>query len=108
MGATAAIPEMMVHTRRGVNYLFAGAPKRWKYVSFDNIRTEGAFEIGATRLSGRVTRVSVKANAAGIFRLANPWGGQAALQRSKGTMLLQGTILDIAMTIDERVELTEG
>jgi hypothetical protein len=108
MGATAAIPEMMVHTRRGVNYLFAGAPKRWKYVSFDNIRTEGAFEIGATRLSGRVTRVSVKANAAGIFRLANPWGGQAALQRSKGTMLLQGTILDIAMTIDERVELTAG
>jgi len=57
MGATAAIPEMMVHTRRGVNYLFAGAPKRWKHVSFDNIRTEGAFEIGATRVNGRVTGV---------------------------------------------------
>jgi hypothetical protein len=106
MGATAAIPEMMVHTRRGVNYLFAGAPKRWKHVSFDNIRTEGAFEIGATRLSGRVTRVSIKANAAGTFRLSNPWGGRAALQRSRGTSAVQGTVLEISMAADERVELT--
>ncbi len=106
MGATAAIPEMMVQTRRGVNYLFAGAPKRWKHVSFDNIRTEGAFEIGATRVNGRVIRVSVKANAPGLFRIANPWDGRAALQRSRGTSSMQGTVLDIAMTADERVEMT--
>ena len=106
MGVTAAIMEMLLHTRRSVNYLFSGAPKRWKNVSFDNVRTEGAFEVGATRMYGRVTRVSVKANAAGIFRLANPWSGKAAVQRLKGTSTLHGAILEIQLAADERVELT--
>ena len=106
MGATGAILEMLLHTRRGVNVLFCGAPQRWKYVSFDNIRTEGAFEVGATRRSGRVLRVSVKANAQGVFRLANPWNGKATLQRTKGATSVGGPVLEIAMAADERVELT--
>ena len=68
--------------------------------------TEGAFEVGATRRSGRVLRVSVKANAVGIFRLANPWAGKVALQRVKGTTTVQGAVLEISMAADERVELS--
>jgi alpha-L-fucosidase 2 len=108
MGVTGAILEMLLHTRRGVNLLFYGAPRRWKNVAFDNIRTEGAFEVGATRRNGRVLRVSVKANAPGVFRLANPWSGKVTLQRAKGASTIAGPILEIAMAADERVELTEG
>jgi alpha-L-fucosidase 2 len=106
MAVTGQILELLLSTRRGVNHLFAGAPQRWKYVSFDNIRTEGAFEVGATRRSGRVLRVSVKANAAGTFRLANPWSGRVSVQRAKGTASVQGAVLEIALAPDERVELT--
>jgi hypothetical protein len=52
--------------------------------------------------------VSVKANAQGVFRLANPWSGKAALQRAKGTATIAGPILEVPMIADERVELTEG
>jgi alpha-L-fucosidase 2 len=105
MAVTGQILELLLHTRRGISYLFCGAPQRWKNVSFDNIRTEGAFEVGATRRNGNVVRVSVKANAAGIFRLKNPWKGKAVLQRSKGSTSLQGDILDLSLATDERVEL---
>jgi alpha-L-fucosidase 2 len=106
LGATAAILEMLLCTRRGVNYLFSGAPQRWKNVSFDNIRTEGAFEVGATRRNGRVMRVSIKANAPGVFRLSNPWGGKVSIQRAKATTTAQGPLLEISCVADERVELS--
>ena len=106
MATTGQILELLLSTRRSVNFLFAGAPQRWKYVSFDNIRTEGAFEVGATRRNGKVIRVSVKANTAGVFRLANPWTGKAAVQRAKGLTASQGAVLEIQMAADERVELT--
>jgi hypothetical protein len=106
MAVTAQILELLLHTRHGVNYLFWGAPKRWKNVTFDNIRTEGAFEVSATRRNGRVLRVGVKANAAGTFLLANPWGGKVSLQRVKGTSTIQGAILEIALAADERIELS--
>jgi alpha-L-fucosidase 2 len=106
MAATGQILELLLHTRRGVNHLFGGAPQRWKNVSFDNIRTEGAFEVGATRRNGHVVRVSVKANTAGVFRLANPWGGKVSVQRAKGVSSVQGTVLEIPLTADERVEMS--
>jgi len=106
MATTGQILELLLSTRRGINYLFAGAPQRWRYVSFDNIRTEGAFEVGATRRNGQVLRVSVKANTAGTFRLANPWGGKVSVQRAKGATVVQAAVLEISLAADERVELT--
>ncbi|MBN1130602.1 MAG: glycoside hydrolase N-terminal domain-containing protein [Chitinispirillaceae bacterium] len=106
MAVTGQILELLLHTRRGVNHLFSGAPQRWKHVSFDNIRTEGAFEVGATRRNNVVTRVSVKANVAGTFRLANPWSAKVTVQRSKATSSAQGRVLEIQLAADERVELT--
>ncbi|MBN2037886.1 MAG: hypothetical protein JW768_14185 [Chitinispirillaceae bacterium] len=108
MAATGQILELLLHTRRGINYLFRGAPQRWRNVSFDNIRTEGAFEVGATRRDGRVTRVSIKANSAGIFRLENPWKGKVTLQHADGTATIQGMVLEIKLAADERVELTQA
>jgi hypothetical protein len=54
--------------------------------------------------------VTVKANAPGTFRLANPFtsnSGRVAIQRARGTSVQQGQILEIPMQADERVELTE-
>ncbi len=73
MGVTAAILDMLLHTRRGVNYIFAGVPARWQQVSFEGIRTEGAFLVSAVREQGFVREVRVHSEVGGIFRLANPW-----------------------------------
>jgi len=106
MGAAAAIMEMMVHTRRGVNYLFWGAPARWKNVTFERIRTEGGFEISGARRGNRIQKLVVKANAPGTIRIRNPWSSKVVLQRQNGSSAMQGDILEISLSADERVELT--
>jgi hypothetical protein len=73
MGATAAILDMLLHTRRGINYIFAGIPARWGDVTFEGIRTEGAFLVSATRENGIVREVHVQSEMGGLFQLANPW-----------------------------------
>ncbi len=73
MGVTAAILDMLLHTRRGVNHIFAGVPSRWANVAFEGIRTEGAFLVSASRENGVVREVRVHSEAGGTFRLANPW-----------------------------------
>lgn len=106
MAATAAILEMLIHTRRGVNYLFWGAPSRWKNISFENIRTEGAFEVSAYKAAGKVGRIVVKAHAPGVFKCANPWQGKVTLQRASGQSIVSGQILELPLSADEKIELT--
>jgi alpha-L-fucosidase 2 len=98
MGVTAAIMDVMLHTRRGVNHLFAGAPRRWKRVSFTGMLTEGAFLVGAERIDGVVTRVDVHSKAGGCFRLANPWADRATVVWAPDRQeAMRGAVLEIAM-----------
>lgn len=96
MSATAAVQEMLLHTRRGVTHLFRGAPSRWKDASFSSMCTDGAFLVSAARSNGVVSQVEVKSPAGGVFVLANPWEGRARLLRSgKPAEMLSGTVLQI-------------
>ncbi|MGI5868312.1 MAG: glycosyl hydrolase family 95 catalytic domain-containing protein [Kiritimatiellia bacterium] len=74
MGCVAAIHEMLLHDRRGVNHLFRGAPARWDDVGFSGLLASGAVLVSATRRRGRVQTVTLEAKAATTFRLANPFG----------------------------------
>ena len=86
MSCVAALHELVVHERRGVTHLFAGAPAEWQDVGFRQVRTGGAFLLSARRTRGRVTAVRIQSLAGGALRLANPWTGEAArLQRADGT-----------------------
>jgi hypothetical protein len=73
MAATAATLDAMVQVRRGVHYLFQGAPARWRHVRFERVLTEGAFLVGAARNRGAVAAVTMTANRDGRLLLANPW-----------------------------------
>ena len=85
MSATAAIMEMMLHTQRGVDVLFAGAPPAWQRVDFDGLRTGGAFLVGAERVDGQVTAVTVHSQAGGTYCLRNPWGeGEVEVAHASG------------------------
>lgn len=102
MGAAAAVQEMLLHTRRGVNHIFAGAPARWKDVSFKGMRTDGAFMVSAARDAGIVTIVKVKSLAGGIFKLANPWCGPAVVKRKGSkTQKVTGKVLKVKLAKGE-------
>lgn len=106
MGAVSAVQEMLLHTRRGVNYVMRGCPERWKNVRFDGMRTEGAFLFGATRKRGVLQTVRIRSLAGGTVRLANPWGGAVELIRKDiGVTPLEGEILSIPMKKGERLVL---
>jgi hypothetical protein len=98
MGVNAAIIEMLLHTRRGVNYLFSGVPARWHRATFSGILTEGGFLVSAERIGARVTSVSVESGIGGSFRLANPWPGAVEVQYDDGkTAILGGPVLEVPL-----------
>lgn len=105
MGAVAAIHEMLLHSRRGVHYLFAGCPRRWRKVSFNGLRTEGAFLVGAARQNGVVKSISIRAEHDGVFRLANPWDTAVVISRKAGSETTEGKVLYIQCAAGERVKL---
>ena len=109
MSCTAAIHEMLLQTRRGVNVLFAGAPDRWREVAFDGMRTEGAFLVSASRHDGSVGDVRVRSEAGGVFRLRNPWRGPMCVCRASGEQQpVNDEVLEIAMGRGEEVVLKDG
>ena len=106
MGTATAIMEMLLHTRRGVNYLFGGAPDRWQSVSFENLRTDGAFILSAARLDGTVTGIKVVSENGGTLRLGNPWNAPATITRANNaTEQISGGILEIPMNKGETIEI---
>ena len=72
----AAVQEMLVQSQTGVIQLFPAIPDDWKDVSFDTLRTEGAFLASAVRKGGAVQKVTVHSERGGIFRLSNPFHGR--------------------------------
>jgi hypothetical protein len=105
MSATAAILEMLLHTRRGIHYLFTGAPSSWSDASFSNIRTEGGFLVSASRSAGQTREVQVVAEKGGTFRLANPWTGEVNLTRGDNKEMISGPILKIETQPGEVITL---
>jgi hypothetical protein len=108
MSATAAIMEMMLHTRRGVDVLFAGAPPAWKRVGFEGMLTPGAFLVGAERVDGRVTEVQVRSQVGGTYSLENPWGDQRAevVRESSAREVVGGRVLRIQTSAGESVRVS--
>lgn len=106
MAAAAAIMDMLLHTRRGVHYLSAGAPTPWSEVSFSNMRTEGAFLVSASRHAGRVREIQVVAERSGPFLLANPWHGEAVVVRGASKERISGPVLRIEMQPGEVITIT--
>jgi hypothetical protein len=64
----------LVQNRHDGIYVLPKLPRRWKTLSFDGIRTEGAFFIGATVEEGKTTEVRVKSEKGGRLRLHPGFG----------------------------------
>ncbi|MEO5681227.1 MAG: glycoside hydrolase family 95-like protein [Chitinophagaceae bacterium] len=67
------IHEMLIQSYNGYIEIFPAVPKVWKDVSFDHLRTEGAFLVSAKRGSGLTDEVRITATVAGELRLKMPF-----------------------------------
>jgi len=107
MGATAAIQEMLLHTRRGVHYVMAAVPRGWRDASFRNFLTEGGMRIGATRKAGRLAKITLASPHGGVFELANPWPGKVRVAaRGRAVRIAGGEVLAIRTRPGDRITLT--
>lgn len=79
--AVATLQEMVLQDWGGAVRVFPGVPTAWSDVSFDRLRTEGAFLVSAVRRGGKTAWVKVQSLAGQPLRVVVPdW--DAAVVRS--------------------------
>lgn len=88
----SAIQEMLIQSHTGVVKLFPAIPADWKELSFEQLRTYGAFLVSAQRTNGKVNKVEILSEKGGILKLENPFAGDEfdsnMEYRTEGNILL--------------------
>ncbi|MFM6969895.1 MAG: glycosyl hydrolase family 95 catalytic domain-containing protein [Sediminibacterium sp.] len=69
----SGVQEMLLQSYQGYVQIFPAVPASWKNVSFDKLRTEGAFIVSAKKENGQVKTVTIKAEKDGTLLLQNPF-----------------------------------
>jgi hypothetical protein len=69
----SGVQEMLIQSYQGFVEIFPAVPDSWSTVSFDQLRTEGAFLVSAKKENGQVKTVAIKAEKDGILLLKNPF-----------------------------------
>ena len=100
----AAIQEMLIQSHTGIINIFPAIPDSWDTVSFDNLRTEGAFLISAKKEKGSIISVKIKSEKGGNIRLRNPFKMKQIKIDTQYT--IEDTILVIPTNVGQEVILT--
>jgi alpha-L-fucosidase 2 len=69
----AGVQEMLLQSHNGVIQIFPAVPSDWKNISFENLRTEGAFLISAGKENGILDAFTISAPEGGIARIKLPF-----------------------------------
>ena len=85
MGAVIAVTELLVQNRADGLHVLPRLPKHWRELTFDGIRTEGAFLVGATVEDGRVAEIRVHSTVGGPLTLVHGIAGAWTLNGRKRT-----------------------
>jgi alpha-L-fucosidase 2 len=67
------IHEMLIQSHKGYIEIFPAVPKDWHNISFNNLRTEGAFLVSAKKEFGVPTEVTIKSEAGGDLLVKLPF-----------------------------------
>ncbi len=102
MAFASSLQEMLLQSHTGVVEIFPALPADWKDVSFETLRTEGAFLVSAAMQAGQVERVTITSTVGGPLRLRNPFAGEIS---AKGASAPAGGILEIQTNPGEEITL---
>ncbi|MCK5469770.1 MAG: hypothetical protein KAI99_14720, partial [Cyclobacteriaceae bacterium] len=67
----SGINEMLIQSHTGIVRLFPAIPAGWQNVSFENIRTEGAFLVSSIMKNREIVDIQIRAEKGGMLVLDN-------------------------------------
>jgi alpha-L-fucosidase 2 len=70
----SGVQEMLVQSYQGFVEIFPAIPVAWSSVSFNQLRTEGAFLVSAKKQDGSVKTVTITSEKDGTLIFKNPFG----------------------------------
>lgn len=86
LAAACSIQELLIQSWGDKIRVFPAVPSDWADVSFENLRTEGAFLISAVRRGSRTRWLRIKATTAGICNLETDMQGKLQMRIDKGSL----------------------
>jgi hypothetical protein len=104
MAFASGIHEMLMQSHTGTVRLFPAIPSSWKNVSFEHLRTVGAFLVSARMENGQVTRIVVESEKGGRLQMAKPEKG-VYIKESGETISDTNGVWTIELTPGEKTEL---
>lgn len=74
MAFAAGLQEMLLQSHAHAITIFPAIPRKWKEVSFRNLRARRAFLVSATLHHGKLTHARIVSEKGGVLRIANTFG----------------------------------
>ncbi|WP_442587812.1 glycosyl hydrolase family 95 catalytic domain-containing protein [Pedobacter sp. AW31-3R] len=72
-GFAEGIHQLLLQSEHGYVEIFPAVPKSWRNISFQNLRSQGAFLISAKKENGITRMVSINAEKGGLCRIKLPF-----------------------------------
>jgi len=85
----AGLQEMLLQSYAGFIDIMPAVPEEWKNLSFENLRTEGAFLISAKKVDGEIAEVKIISEKRNTTSLKLPFKAYA-IASNKGFMVKNG------------------
>ena len=101
----SGIQEMLIQSNTGTVEIFPAIPANWNDVSFDKLRTEGAFLVSAEKKNGSVDKITVTSEKGGTIRIRNPFTNNEFKTDAKD--IEKGNIITIKMKTGETVVMNK-
>jgi alpha-L-fucosidase 2 len=77
----AGLQEMLIQSYAGFIEIMPAVPAEWKDISFESLRTEGAFLVSAKKTEGQVAEVKIVSEKGGNTKLKLPFKTWAAVSQ---------------------------
>ena len=87
----AGIQEMLIQSYAGFMEVFPAVPESWTDLSFNNLRTEGAFLVSAKKEGGQVSEIEIKSEKGGVAKVKLPFK-TLFFENKKGVKILSQNI----------------
>jgi alpha-L-fucosidase 2 len=100
-GAITAIGELLMQERGDALHILPAIPRRWRRLSFSDLRAPGGFRIGAEVDGGRTVAVTVVSERGGPMRLAHGLGADATCDGRR----IGGPVIEFATEPGQRISL---
>jgi alpha-L-fucosidase 2 len=69
----SGVQEMLIQSHGGIIRIFPAVPDKWKDISFENLRTEGAFLVSAAKKEGMIDSFTITAPEGGTAHIRLPF-----------------------------------